>query len=100
MTYVVIDNDGGGIFSQLEQGDAKYAQDFERIFGTPHGLNLLGRARLSAVPGREVQDLDRFAEAFAKRPAGVSVLVAKVGPRAYEAQLLARLQHEVSAALA
>jgi len=30
----------------------------------------------------------------------VSVLVAKVGPRAYEAQLLARLQHEVSAALA
>lgn len=40
LTYVVIDNNGGGIFSNLEQGAPEFAQDFERVFGTPHNTDL------------------------------------------------------------
>lgn len=100
LTVVVADNDGGGIFSQLEQAAPQYAADFERIFGTPHGLHLVGRSRLSGVPGRGVQDLESFGRALADPPAGVSVLVAQVADRASEAALMRRLQAGVERAVA
>jgi len=37
LTIVVTNNDGGGIFGTLEQADAP---GFERVFGTPHGVDL------------------------------------------------------------
>ncbi len=40
VTYVVINNDGGGIFSLLPQGIAVDPAAFERLFGTPHGMSL------------------------------------------------------------
>ena len=40
VTYVVINNDGGGIFSLLPQGTAVDPAAFERLFGTPHGMSL------------------------------------------------------------
>ena len=44
VTFVVVDNDGGGIFSFLPQ--AGFPGSFERVFGTPHGRDL---ARLAAL---------------------------------------------------
>ncbi len=44
LCLVVVNNDGGGIFSTLEQ--AAFAGPFERVFGTPHG------ADIAAWPGR------------------------------------------------
>jgi 2-succinyl-5-enolpyruvyl-6-hydroxy-3-cyclohexene-1-carboxylate synthase len=99
LRIVVLDNDGGGIFSQLEQAAPRFAADFERVFGTPHGLHLVGRSRLSGIPGRGVDDLDTFVEAFADPPPGVSVLVAQVADRASEADLLARIRAEAIAAV-
>jgi 2-succinyl-5-enolpyruvyl-6-hydroxy-3-cyclohexene-1-carboxylate synthase len=46
LCVVVVNNDGGGIFSTLEQ--AAFADSFERIFGTPHGADL---AALAAAAG-------------------------------------------------
>ena len=44
LTVVVPDNDGGGIFAQLESGEDRHAQDYRRVFGTPHGRDLVAVA--------------------------------------------------------
>ncbi len=51
LTLVVVDNDGGGIFSFLPQRAAVAEERFEQLFGTPHGVDL---AALAAVHGLEV----------------------------------------------
>ncbi len=45
LDVVVIDNDGGGIFSFLPQATQVAADRFEQLFGTPHGTDLLALAR-------------------------------------------------------
>ena len=40
LTIVVANDDGGAIFATLEQGDERYAEAFERVFGTPHGVSI------------------------------------------------------------
>ena len=47
-TIVVIQNDGGGIFSFLPV--ARHGEVFERYFGTPHGLDLAKAAALYGLP--------------------------------------------------
>ena len=37
---VLVDNDGGGIFSFLSQAEVLDAKRFELLFGTPHGTGL------------------------------------------------------------
>jgi 2-succinyl-5-enolpyruvyl-6-hydroxy-3-cyclohexene-1-carboxylate synthase len=54
LTIVVVDNDGGGIFSFLPQAATLPAGQFERYWGTPHGVDI---ATLAAAYGVEVTRL-------------------------------------------
>ena len=47
LAVVVVNNDGGGIFSGLEQAGHP---DFERVFGTPHGVSMERIAAVSDLP--------------------------------------------------
>jgi 2-succinyl-5-enolpyruvyl-6-hydroxy-3-cyclohexene-1-carboxylate synthase len=51
--FVVVDNDGGGIFSFLPQA-ALAAERFEQLFGTPQGVDLAALAAVHGVPARHV----------------------------------------------
>jgi 2-succinyl-5-enolpyruvyl-6-hydroxy-3-cyclohexene-1-carboxylate synthase len=50
LTLVVVDNDGGGIFSFLPQADACSPDEFETLFGTPHGLDLAELINVYGIP--------------------------------------------------
>src|SRR2546422_7511857 len=51
--FVVVNNDGGGIFSFLPQ--AEFPGDFERLFGTPHGMPFEAVAALYRCGYRRVE---------------------------------------------
>ncbi|MEU1983522.1 2-succinyl-5-enolpyruvyl-6-hydroxy-3-cyclohexene-1-carboxylic-acid synthase [Nocardia sp. NPDC019395] len=73
LTVVVANDDGGGIFELLEQGDPQYAGVFERVFGTPHGMDLSALCAAYRIPHRQVGVGELTAE-LASRASGFRVL--------------------------
>jgi 2-succinyl-5-enolpyruvyl-6-hydroxy-3-cyclohexene-1-carboxylate synthase len=73
LTIVVVNNDGGAIFGVLEQGAPEHAAAFERVFGTPHGVDL---AALCAATGTPYQRVTSRAELRAAlvAPDGIRVV--------------------------
>jgi 2-succinyl-5-enolpyruvyl-6-hydroxy-3-cyclohexene-1-carboxylate synthase len=65
LAIVVLNDDGGGIFSLLEQGSPEHADSFERVFGTPHGADLAALCAGYGVPHQLVPDVASFREALA-----------------------------------
>jgi 2-succinyl-5-enolpyruvyl-6-hydroxy-3-cyclohexene-1-carboxylate synthase len=55
--FVVVNNDGGGIFSFLPQ--AAFPEHFEQVFGTPHGVDF---AALAALHGCRFVRVERAAD--------------------------------------
>ena len=54
LCLIVVNNDGGGIFSALEQ--AAFPGPFERVFGTPHGTDFAALAAAAGLPYRLLTD--------------------------------------------
>ncbi|MGV9613780.1 2-succinyl-5-enolpyruvyl-6-hydroxy-3-cyclohexene-1-carboxylic-acid synthase [Nocardia xishanensis] len=73
LTIVVANDDGGGIFELLEQGDPQYAGVFERVFGTPHGMDLAALCAAYRVPHRQV-DPEQLVAELAGHAHGLRVL--------------------------
>ncbi len=61
-TIVLLNNDGGGIFSFLPQADE--AEHFEELFGTPHGLDFRPAAELYGLAYRRAESWQDFREAI------------------------------------
>ncbi|MEU0569192.1 2-succinyl-5-enolpyruvyl-6-hydroxy-3-cyclohexene-1-carboxylic-acid synthase [Nonomuraea sp. NPDC005983] len=55
LCLVVVNNDGGGIFSLLPQAGLR--DPFERVFGTPHGVDLGYAVAATGTPYALVEDL-------------------------------------------
>ncbi|MEN9823143.1 MAG: 2-succinyl-5-enolpyruvyl-6-hydroxy-3-cyclohexene-carboxylate synthase [Actinomycetota bacterium] len=67
LTIVVVDNDGGGIFSFLPQRGTLGADRFEQLFGTPHGTDLIGIARAHGLGARTAHTMLDLQEALDDR---------------------------------
>ena len=67
LRIVVIDNNGGGIFSFLPQAQTLELTKFEKIFGTPHGVNLKMVAQAHQINTHEVANMSDFAEVLSQR---------------------------------
>ena len=68
LLIVVVNNDGGGIFSQLEQ--AAFPASFERVFGTPHGTSVADLAAAARLPYRALRTVADLADELAALRSG------------------------------
>ena len=65
LCLVVVNNDGGGIFSLLEQAAfGGPSGPFERVFGTPHGADLRHLAAAAGLPYTRLEHPDDLAAAL------------------------------------
>ncbi|SDB80724.1 2-succinyl-5-enolpyruvyl-6-hydroxy-3-cyclohexene-1-carboxylate synthase [Raineyella antarctica] len=79
LRVVVVNDDGGAIFHTLEQGDptydsGPYAGAFDRLFGTPHGVDFSALARAYGWRHRRITGRDELAAALAAPVTGREVL--------------------------
>jgi 2-succinyl-5-enolpyruvyl-6-hydroxy-3-cyclohexene-1-carboxylate synthase len=78
LTIVVVNDDGGSIFASLEQGSAEYADRFDRLFGTPHGVDLAALCAATRTPHLKVTSRVELEHALASPNGGIEVVEAVV----------------------
>jgi 2-succinyl-5-enolpyruvyl-6-hydroxy-3-cyclohexene-1-carboxylate synthase len=78
LTIVVVNDDGGSIFASLEQGAPEYADSFERLFGTPHHVDLASLCAATRTPHWRVDSLPELEHALANPAGGIEVVEAVV----------------------
>ena len=78
LTIVVANDDGGSIFATLEQGAEEYAHAYERLFGTPHHVDLAALCQATRTPHWRVDSLAELEHALASPNGGIEVVEAVV----------------------
>ncbi|WP_183095063.1 2-succinyl-5-enolpyruvyl-6-hydroxy-3-cyclohexene-1-carboxylic-acid synthase [Nocardioides stalactiti] len=81
LTIVVVNDNGGAIFSMLEQGAPEHADAFERLFGTPHGVDLASLCVATHTPYLKVHSVLELEHALASPNGGIEVIEAVVSRR-------------------
>ena len=89
LTIVVANDDGGTIFATLEQGPRSTPASYDRLFGTPHGIDLAAlcaatRRRTggsTAAPSSSTPSPARTAGSRSSRPASGATTGASSTPR-------------------
>ena len=93
---VVIDNDGGGIFSFLPQAQTLSNDEFEALLGTPRGVDVAKVANLFGLPHHRLESLSQLPEALA---AGTGLIEVEVD-RQQNVAVHRQLTESVHAAIA
>jgi len=75
-TIVLLNNDGGGIFSFMPQAD--YPEHFEALFGTPHGLDFSLAARMYGAVFARPEDWEAFRADVRRGLAGRGLTILEV----------------------
>jgi 2-succinyl-5-enolpyruvyl-6-hydroxy-3-cyclohexene-1-carboxylate synthase len=78
LTIVVVNDDGGAIFSMLEQGALEHAAAYDRLFGTPHGVDLGALCAATRTPHLRVTSRLELEQALASPNGGIEVIEAVV----------------------
>jgi 2-succinyl-5-enolpyruvyl-6-hydroxy-3-cyclohexene-1-carboxylate synthase len=78
LTIVVANDDGGSIFATLEQGAEEYAHAYERLFGTPHHVDLAALCQATRTPHWRVDSAAELDHALASPNGGIEVVEAVV----------------------
>jgi 2-succinyl-5-enolpyruvyl-6-hydroxy-3-cyclohexene-1-carboxylate synthase len=94
LVLVIASNDGGGIFSSLEQ--AALPAPFERVFGTPHGARMRDLAAAAGIPHTSLRRAADLPGALGGRGIRIAELASD---RAAGADLRARLGRAAAAAI-
>jgi 2-succinyl-5-enolpyruvyl-6-hydroxy-3-cyclohexene-1-carboxylate synthase len=76
LTIVVSNDNGGGIFELLEQGDPRFSDVSSRVFGTPHDVDVGALCRAYHVESRQIE-VDQLRAALDEPGAGMRVLEVK-----------------------
>ena len=74
LTIVVVNDDGGSIFTMLEQGAEDYGDRYERLFGTPHGVDLASLCAATRTPHWKVGSVPELEQAIASPNGGIEVV--------------------------
>jgi 2-succinyl-5-enolpyruvyl-6-hydroxy-3-cyclohexene-1-carboxylate synthase len=100
LTIVVVDNQGGGIFSFLPQATQLSRERFEQLYGTPQAVDLHGLAAAHGLRSAEVATAADLGPALAQATGrgGVQVLVARTD-RERNVEIHAELAEAVGSAL-
>ncbi len=91
--FIVINNDGGGIFSTLPQ---RGSTGFETVFGTPHGLNPASIAQSMGVNAVQIGSLKELISQVKAPINGVSIVVCDVPSRESNADNLKSILDSLS----
>lgn len=95
LRIVVLNDNGGGIFATLEQGGTDHADYFERVFGTPHNVDLAALCAATSTPYRLVDTAVELRDALVRTVAGIDVVEVRVD-RTTHRDLHAELHKAVS----
>ena len=92
LKILVINNDGGGIFSTLSQ---RGGAGFEEVFGTPHGKDLAAIASAIGVPAKTISTQADLKSELTSPIRGVSVVVITAPDREANADFLKKVYSQV-----
>jgi 2-succinyl-5-enolpyruvyl-6-hydroxy-3-cyclohexene-1-carboxylate synthase len=100
LLIVVLDNDGAGIFSTIEQGRTDYSTVFERVFGVPLGIDIDRLVRAYGADVQQVETLEALRAAIDECLGdGLHVVVLRTCERETEAQVLSSIHAAVRQAV-
>jgi 2-succinyl-5-enolpyruvyl-6-hydroxy-3-cyclohexene-1-carboxylate synthase len=78
LTLVVANDDGGSIFATLEQGADEYSHAYERLFGTPHHVDLAALCQSTRTPHWRVDSVAELEHALSSPNGGIEVVEAVI----------------------